>query len=382
MEGPTPVSALIHAATMVTAGVYLIGRTHVFFEISGVASTVVLIVGLATAIYAATAALGQDDIKRVLAYSTISQLGFMFFALGLHRYGAAIFLLVTHAFYKALLFLGAGSVMHGLDGETDMMEMGGLRRLMPLTSALFIVGALAISGVPPFAGFFSKDQIVAAANETEHTVAWILMLIASFLSTLYIARLVFMAFFGPTRTERHPHESPPVMTVPLALLAVGAMFGGLLSLNAITGKLPMFLTPVFGQVVEPVRGMSETALTTISVVVALVGVLVGWLIWGSGRVDWIALRARFAPQRAFLRRGWYVDDAYAHTLVPAGLLGGRALAFGVDRRVIDGAVNAVGVLVERLSGVGRRVQTGLVRNYALAFLLGAVALFVYVGWRI
>jgi NADH-quinone oxidoreductase subunit L len=172
------------------------------------------------------------------------------------------------------------------------------------------------------------------------------------------------------------------MTVPLALLAVGAIFGGLLSLNAITGKLPTFLTPVFGQVVEPVRGMSETALTTISVVVALLGVLVGWLVWGSGRVDWIALRARFAPQRAFLRRGWYVDDAYAHTLVPAGLLGGRALAFGVDRTVIDGAVNAVGVLVERLSGVGRRVQTGLVRNYALAFLLGAVALFVYVGWRI
>jgi NADH-quinone oxidoreductase subunit L len=382
MEGPTPVSALIHAATMVTAGVYLIARTHLFFEISGIASTVVLVVGLVTAIYAATCALGQDDIKRVLAYSTVSQLGFMFFALGLHRYGAAIFLLVTHAFYKALLFLGAGSVMHGLDGETDMMRMGGLRRLVPLTSALFIVGALAIAGVPPFAGFFSKDQIVAAANETEHTFAWILMLVAAFLSTLYITRLVVMAFFGRLRTERHPHESPAVMTVPLAILAFGAIFGGLLSLNAITGKLPTFLTPVFGQVVEPVRGMSEAALTTISVAVAFLGILVGWFIWGSGRIDWIALRERLAPQRAFLRRGWYLDDAYAHTLVPAGLLGGRALAFGADRRVIDGAVNGIGGIVERLSAVGRRIQTGFVRNYALAFLLGAVALFVYVGWRI
>jgi len=382
MEGPTPVSALIHAATMVTAGVYLIARAHVFFDISGVASTVVLVVGLVTAIYAATCALGQDDIKRVLAYSTISQLGFMFFALGLHRYGAAIFLLVTHAFYKALLFLGAGSVMHGLDGETDLLRMGGLRRLMPLTSALFIVGALAIAGVPPFAGFFSKDQIVAAASQTEHTLAWVLMLVAAFLSTLYITRLVFLAFFGEPRTDRHPHESPPVMTIPLAILAIGATFGGLLSLNAITGRLPTFLTPVFGQVVEPVRGLSETALTAISVGVALLGVLAGWLIWGSGRVDWIALRERFTSQRAFLRRGWYVDDAYAHTLVPAGLFVGRVLAFGVDRDVIDGAVNGVGWVVERFSAVGRRVQTGFVRNYALVFLLGAVALFVYVGWRI
>ena len=381
MEGPTPVSALIHAATMVTAGVYLIARAHVFFDISGVASTVVLIVGLVTAIYAATAALAQDDIKRVLAYSTISQLGFMFFALGLHRYGAAIFLLVTHAFYKALMFLSAGSVMHGLDGETDMTTMGGLRRFLPVTSATFILGALAISGVPPFAGFFSKDQIVAAANQTEHTVAWVLMLVAAFFSTLYITRLVFMTFFGLPRTDRRAHESPPVMTIPLAILAIGAVFGGLLSLNAITGRLPAFLTPVFGQVVEPVRGMSEVALTAVSVTVALLGVLVGWFVWGSGRVDWMALRERLAGGRRFLARGWYVDDAYARGLVPASTLGARLLAFGVDGRVVDGLVNATGGLVTRLSGVGRRVQTGLVRNYALAFLLGAVVLFVYVGLR-
>jgi NADH-quinone oxidoreductase subunit L len=256
MEGPTPVSALIHAATMVTAGVYLIARAHVFFEISHVAPTVVLIVGLVTAIYAATSALGQDDIKRVLAYSTISQLGFMFFALGLHEYPAAIFLLVTHAFYKALMFLGAGSVMHGLDGETDMTKMGGLARYLPITSVTFGIGALAIAGVPPFAGFWSKDQILAAANQTEHTLAWVLMLVAAFFSTLYITRLVFLTFFGPPRNDRHPHESPPVMTIPLILLAVGAVFGGALSMDAITGRLPTFLTPVFGQVVEPVKGLS------------------------------------------------------------------------------------------------------------------------------
>jgi NADH-quinone oxidoreductase subunit L len=317
----------------------------------------------------------------VLAYSTASQLGFMFFALGLHRYGAAIFLLVTHAFYKALMFLAAGSVMHGLEGETDMTRMGGLRRFLPITSAMFILGALAISGVPPFAGFFSKDQIVAAANQSEHTLAWVLMLIASFVSTVYIVRLVFMSFFGGYRGHQHPHESPGVMTVPLAVLAVGAVFGGLLSLNAITGRLPSFLTPVFGEVVEPVKGLPEATLTVISVAVALLGVLVGWIVWGSGRIDWLAVRERIPGLRRFLGRGWYVDDAYSRGLVPAAALGAGFAAYGIDRRVIDGAVNAGGLLVERLSAVGRRVQTGLVRNYALAFLLGIVAVFVYVGAR-
>jgi NADH-quinone oxidoreductase subunit L len=382
MEGPTPVSALIHAATMVTAGVYLVARAHVFFSASGVALTVVLIVGLATALYAATAALGQDDIKRVLAYSTISQLGLMFFALGLRQYGAAIFLLVTHAFYKALMFLGAGSVMHGLHGETDMRKMGGLWGPMRITSVTFIVGALAISGVPPFSGFFSKDQILNAANQTEHTTAWLIALVASFFSALYIARLVFITFYGPSRTEREPHESPPVMTVPLVALAVGAFAAGALSFNTATGQLPVFLQPVFGEVAEPVHGLSEGVLTVISVAVALAGVLVGWFIWGSGRVDWMALRARFADVQRFLASGWYIDELYARTLVPAGLLVAGFLSSGVDLRTIDGVVNGVGALVQRLAAVGRRVQTGLVRNYALGLLLGAVALFLYIGARL
>ena len=382
MEGPTPVSALIHAATMVTAGVYLVARTHVFFGASGVALTVVLIVGLVTALYAATAALGQDDIKRVLAYSTISQLGFMFFALGLRHYGAAIFLLVTHAFYKALMFLGAGSVMHGLHGESDMRKMGGLRKWMPITSATFVIGVLSISGVPPFSGFFSKDQILNAANHTEHTIAWLVSLVAAFVSALYIARLVFMTFFGESRVEREPHESPPVMTVPLILLAVGATVAGLLSVDAVTGRLPTFLQPVFGEVAEPVHGLPEAVLTTISVGVALAGILVGWFVWGSGRVDWMALATRFGELKRFLASGWYVDASYARTLVPAGRLVAGFLSSGIDRRVIDGSVNAIGALVQRLAAVGRRVQTGLVRNYALGLLIGAVVLFAYVGARL
>jgi NADH-quinone oxidoreductase subunit L len=271
--------------------------------------------------------------------------------------------------------------MHGLDGETDMTKMGGLARYLPITSVTFGIGALAIAGVPPFAGFWSKDQILAAANQTEHTLAWVLMLVAAFFSTLYITRLVFLTFFGPPRNDRHPHESPPVMTIPLILLAVGAVFGGALSVDAITGRLPTFLTPVFGQVVEPVKGLSEVTLTVISVAVALLGILVGWVGWGSGRIDWLAVRERIPGLRGFLARGWYIDDAYARGLVPVAAVGARFLAFGIDRGVIDAAVNAVGWLVERLSSVGRRVQTGLVRNYALAFLVGVVALFVYVGTR-
>jgi NADH-quinone oxidoreductase subunit L len=382
MEGPTPVSALIHAATMVTAGVYLVARTHVFFEISGVALVVVMVVGIVTALYAATAAVGQDDIKRVLAYSTISQLGFMFFALGLKAYAAAIFLLVTHAFYKALMFLSAGSVMHGLEGETDLKKMGALRKAMPITATMFAVGALAISGVPPFAGFFSKDQILAAANQTGHVFAWLVGLLAAFFSALYITRLISLAFLGDDRTERHAHESPPVMTIPLGFLAIGATFGGLLGLSAVTGRLQTFLVPALGEIPEPSAGLSEAALTAISVVVAVVGILVGWFVYGSGKVDWIALRVRLAAVQRFLASGWYVDDAYAATIAAPGKAGSAFLAYVVDAGGVDGLVNGVGITVQWLARVGRRVQTGFVRTYALAFLLGAVAFLVYVGLRL
>jgi NADH-quinone oxidoreductase subunit L len=382
MEGPTPVSALIHAATMVTAGVYLVARTHLLFEISGVALTVVLVIGLLTAVYAATCALGQDDLKRVLAYSTISQLGYMFFALGLKAYAAALFLLVAHAFYKALMFLSAGSVMHGLGGEIDLRKMGGLRRAMPFTAAMFGVGALAIAGVPPLSGYFAKDQILEVANQSGYFVAWLVALAGAFLSALYISRLMFLAFFGQDRTERRAHESPPVMTIPLALLAVGAAFGGILGLSATTGRLPTFLAPALGEVVEGTGGLPTVVLSAISVLAALAGIAVGWLVYGSGRVDWVALRVRFAGVQRFLAQGWYVDDVYSAVLVAPGKAGAEFLASVVDRRVIDGAVNGVGQLFQWAASRGRRLQTGLVRNYGLAFLVGVVLIFVYVGVRL
>jgi NADH-quinone oxidoreductase subunit L len=383
MEGPTPVSALIHAATMVTAGVYLVARTHVFFEISGVALTVVLVVGLVTAVYAATCALAQDDIKRVLAYSTISQLGYMFFALGLKAYAAAIFLLVAHAFYKALLFLSAGSVMHGLDNETDLKRMGAFRKAMPVTAAACTVGALAIAGVPPLSGFFAKDQILESANQAGHVIAWLFALGGAFLSALYISRLVFLAFFGKDRTGgRHPHESPPIMTVPLAVLAVGAAFGGLLGLSATTGPLHVFLTSVLGHPAEGRKGLPTLALGIISVLVALAGIVVGWLLYGSGRIDWVALRVRLSRLHAFLEHGWYVDDLYSTGLVAQGKTGSAFMAYVVDTRWIDGTVNGVGQVLQWGASTGRRLQTGLVRNYGLAFLAGVVLVFVYVGVRL
>jgi len=382
MEGPTPVSALIHAATMVTAGVYLVARTHLLFEISGVALTVVLVIGLLTAVYAATCALGQDDLKRVLAYSTISQLGYMFFALGLKAYAAALSLLVAHAFYKALMFLSAGSVMHGLGGETDLKKMGALRRAMPFTAAMFGIGALAIAGVPPLSGYFAKDQILEVANQFGYFVAWLMALVGAFLSALYISRLMFLAFFGQDRTERRAHESPPVMTVPLALLAVGAAFGGILGLSATTGRLHAFLAPALGELVEGTGGLPTVVLSAISVLAALAGIALGWLVYGSGRIDWVALRVRFAGAQRFLAHGWYVDDVYSTVLVAPGKAGGEFVASVVDRRVIDGAVNGVGQLFQWAASRGRRLQTGLVRNYGLAFLVGVVLIFVYVGVRL
>ncbi|MFM8944708.1 MAG: NADH-quinone oxidoreductase subunit L [Actinomycetota bacterium] len=381
MEGPTPVSALIHAATMVTAGVYLVARTHAIFEVSGVALTVVMVVGLVTALSAALAAIGQDDIKRVLAYSTISQLGFMFLALGLRAYAAAIFLLVTHAFYKALMFLSAGSVMHGMHDETDMQRMGGLRALMPVTSIVFTVGALALSGLPPFAGFFSKDQIIAAASGTGRPAVWALATVGAFLSALYIARLIALTFLGSRRSDVAVHESPAVMTAPLAVLAVLSATGGLLGLSATSGRLQTFLAPVLGEVEEHHAGLPEPVLVAISIVVAAAGVLLGWWLYGSERVDRAALRARVAGFQRFLAAGGFVDAAYARFVVAPATVAARWTARAVDRGTIDAAVDGVGRAVGALAGLGRRVQTGFVRSYALAVLLGAALLLLWAGLR-
>ncbi|MFM8998533.1 MAG: NADH-quinone oxidoreductase subunit L [Actinomycetota bacterium] len=383
MEGPTPVSALIHAATMVTAGVYLVARTHVLFEASGVALTVVLVVGLITALYAAVAALGQDDSKRVLAYSTISQLGFMFLALGLRAYAAAIFLLVTHAFYKALLFLSAGSVMHAMHDETDVKRMGGLRGLLPVTSSVMVVGALALAGLPPFAGFFSKDQVIAAAFEAGQPGVWVLGLVGAFLSALYIVRLVTLAFAGGRRSDTPVHESPAIMTAPLVVLAVLSAAGGLLGLTAREGLLARFLAPSLGEVAEAAEhGISELGLTLISLVVASAGLAAAWWVYGSGRVDWLARRERNAPFHRFLEAGGYVDRAYARFVVAPSTAVARFSARAIDRGIVDRIVDGTGAVVADLAERGRRLQTGFVRSYALAVLLGAVVLGIYVGVRL
>ena len=403
MEGPTPVSALIHAATMVTAGVFLMARVNPILDLSDPATTLIATVGALTALFAATIACAQNDIKRVLAYSTISQLGYMFLAVGSGAYVAAIFHMVTHAFFKALLFLGAGSVMHGLHDEQDMYRMGGLRKWMPVTSATFIVAWLAIAGVFPFAGFWSKDEILANAWE-QSPVLWAIGLVTALLTAYYMSRQVFLVFYGPERwretaaahsageaeaepdhepaAAKHgahgdfrPHESPPVMAFPLVVLGVLSAVGGILNLPFAGYAMEHFLEPVFGERLHHLGLSSGTkvGLAALTTAGALVGIGIAYLIYMRGRAR--------RPEPEILRRGWYVDEAFS------GLMGGpgRRLAdwsaFVFDKRVIDGAVNGVATLVRAGGGRLRVVQSGFVRSYALAVAVGAVGILAWVVAR-
>ncbi|MFN2589490.1 MAG: NADH-quinone oxidoreductase subunit L [Actinomycetota bacterium] len=381
MEGPTPVSALIHAATMVTAGVYLVVRAHAIFEASSVAPTIVAVVGVVTAIYAGLSAIGQDDIKRMLAYSTISQIGFMMFGAGMGAYAAAIFLLVAHAFFKAVLFLDAGAIMHGLHDETDMMRMGGLRKAMPVTAYTWFIGWLAMAGLPPLSGFFAKDQVIAAASNSGRTGLWIAALFGALLTALYESRATFMTFFGEPRHEGRPHDPPSRMRVALIALAAGAVVAGVLGLSATTGVLPKFLSPVLGATEHAEGALAEWLLTVISVGIGLAGIGLAYGIYLSGRIDWIALRARLGRTKTTLQRGFFVNDFYSGAIVAPAKAFSAFAAYVVDARVVDGAVNGLGRLFRRAASAGRRVQTGLVRNYALGVLLGAVALLWYLAVR-
>ncbi len=386
MEGPTPVSALIHAATMVTSGVYLMVRVNPILAMAEDATWVIAIVGAATALFAATCAVSQRDIKKVLAYSTVSQLGFMFLAVGSGAYVAAIFHMVTHAFFKALLFLGAGSVIHGMDHEQDMRFMGGLRKLMPITGATFIVGWLAIAGVPPFAGFWSKDEILVAAFDKSPAL-WAIGLVTAVLTAYYMSRMVFMVFYGDlgarapevhegagdthTTHDGHasaPHESPWLMWVPLVVLAVAAASAGGLNLpGALT--LEHFLEPIFlGHVHEvAVSGAGKVVLGALAVIGAAVGILAAraFYLRGARPVE------RIEP--AVLRRAWLVDEGMAAFFGGPG----RAIAQGaadLDREIVDGAVNGVAVAVREAGTQLRQVQTGNVRQYALGMAGGAALL--------
>jgi NADH-quinone oxidoreductase subunit L len=385
MEGPTPVSALIHAATMVTAGVYLVARSAAIFELAPAAGTAVATVGAITALWAATIALAQTDIKKVLAYSTVSQLGYMFLAAGLGGYVAAVFHLMTHAFFKALLFLGSGSVIHGMADEQDMRKMGGLRRQMPVTATVMGVGTLAIAGVPPLAGFWSKDEIlgVAFGQGGFAYVLWVVGLVTALLTAFYMTRQWVMVFLGTPRWDNgvHPHESPRVMTVPLMILAALSVVGGLVN-TPFRLTLEHFLEPAFEfewvELAEAPSGMGMFALLAgISVVAGLAGIAMGYLAYNRPRETWERFQQGFGRLWPTWEHAYRVDDLYGAAIVKPGKALADAAAFKVDLPIVDGIVNGVGRVVRGMSGGARIVQTGFVRNYALVFVAGLIGVVVW-----
>jgi NADH-quinone oxidoreductase subunit L len=383
MEGPTPVSALIHAATMVTAGVYMVARCHKLFEMAPLSLEIVAWVGGLTAVFAATIGLVQTDIKRVLAYSTISQLGYMFVGVGVGAYAAGIFHLVTHAFFKALLFLGAGSVIHGLGGEQDLRKMGGIAPRMMTTTVTFLIGAFGLAGVPPLAGFFSKDEILASAFHEHHYVLWVLLIVGAFMTAFYTFRLVFLAFFGAPRMSKevahHIHESPASMTVPLIILAVATAVAGLVfGIPSSTGTpFARFLSPVLPlEEGEHGAGIAFTLLV-LSAVVAIAGVALAWYVYGRSPVRAASIGAARNPLHKLLLAKYYVDEIYDALFVRPIYRLSLWLARVFDPRVIDGLVNGSATAVLAWARGLRQVQTGFVMNYALGILLGAVAVVAY-----
>jgi NADH-quinone oxidoreductase subunit L len=409
MEGPTPVSALIHAATMVTAGVYMIGRNAVLFAHAPNTLQIVAVIGAATALMAGTIGLVQNDIKRVLAYSTVSQLGYMFLAMGVGAYAAGVFHLYTHAFFKALLFLGSGAVIHALAGEQDLRRMGGLKAELPITYWTFLVGALAISGVPLLSGFFSKDEILFRTFSSGHTLLWAVGLLTSLLTAIYMFRLVFLAFHGPSRAASVPqaddahlapgtvapaqphgsrlHDAPPAMALALLVLAAGSVIAGYAGLPAILGGgdwFARYLEPSFGAapVEDVVEHGLEGTLMLVSVAAALVGIGLAFYYFLKNRRAADEMAGRFSGLRTLLLNKYYVDEIYDATVVqPIRILSQEGLWKVVDVKVIDGAVNGVGQTVTGSSQLVRRLQTGSVRAYAASLFLGVVAILGYYLWR-
>ncbi len=380
MEGPTPVSALIHAATMVTAGVYLVARSSVIFASAPGALLVVGAIGTFTAIFAAVIGICQKDIKKVLAYSTISQLGYMFMALGVGAWAIAIFHLMTHAFFKALLFLGAGSVIHSQDGEQDMDKMGGLAKRIPVTYYTLVAGALALSGIFPFAGFWSKDDILGAVWRDGKYAMWAIGLIAAFITAFYTFRMIFMTFFGESRrdpeADEHVHESPWSMLVPLIVLAVASLLGGFLGLPGELGVLQRFLEPVFAPA-NAILGLEEHALSTVdyvlmvvSLIVAMSGIVFAWVVYVRRPNLATVFGARLQPVYKVVYNKFYIDEFYDATIVRLSVDGSRWLWHHFDEYIIDGAVNGVAWLWERGGRAARPIQTGKVQNYLLGMFIG------------
>jgi NADH-quinone oxidoreductase subunit L len=429
MEGPTPVSALIHAATMVTAGVYLLCRAYPFLQASSTASDVVMWVGAATALLAGTIAIMQPDIKRVLAYSTISQLGYMFLAVGIHAYTAAVFMVICHAFFKGCLFLGAGSVIHGNHDNQDMRIMGAFRKLLPYTAAAMVVAWLAIAGLPPLSGFFSKDEIITSAFLEKDYGIWIVALIAAVFTGFYMTRLIFLTFFGnerwhplsaeeaaaqgeiqpreytdladhdPSPTTSYgdpvvaphidapPHESPWLMYVPTLVLAAAAATAGFLNMPlASTEFFDDWLDPAFRGVVppEPSSFAQGLVLEIVSVALALTGIFLAYRLYriGLARAADDPLDAKLSPVAPVLGHAYYYDETLAKAVDGPGRGLAGFLDRVVDRKIIDGTVDGIGGLVKRGAVALRHVQDGLVRRYALGIALGAVGLLLYLVIRV
>jgi NADH-quinone oxidoreductase subunit L len=397
MEGPTPVSALIHAATMVTAGVYLLCRVNPLLHASSAASLTVAIVGGATAFVAATIACAQQDIKKVLAYSTVSQLGYMFLAIGCGAYEAAIFLMIAHAFFKGLLFLGAGSVIHGLHDEQDLKRMGNLRAYLPITFITFGIGWLCIAAVPPLSGFWAKGDVLDN-TWAAHPALWVVGIVTALLTAYYMSRLTGLAFFGTDRwsektpidattdmADAHhaegvitePHESPWIMTVPLWILAFFAALAGMLALSNDHFSLSNWVDPVFGSTLfrANLSLAAEWTLAITDAIIAIVGVTIGLRLW-------MAKAERPSLEGAILRHSWYINELYDTVF---GRPSERLATFSatvIDTKVIDGGVNGVATLVRKSGSLVRRTQTGYVRNYVLGIALGTVLVLAFMLTRL
>ena len=379
MAGPTPVSALIHAATMVTAGIYMIVRSNVFYSISEVASETVAVVGVITALFAATIGLFQNDIKKILAYSTVSQLGLMFLGLGVGAYSSAVFHVTTHAFFKALLFLGAGSVIHAMGGEQDIRKMGGLKGKIKITFITMLLGTIAISGLPPFSGFFSKDEILAHTYEHSKTL-WAIGMFASILTAFYMFRLLFLTFFGKFRgthdQEHHLHESPASMTIPLIILAALSVVGGALGLPEFW-HLPNWMSDNLDSVIirkspSTMSHETEWLLMGIAVAGAIAAIYATWVVFMKNKVMPAETEQQLKPWQKLIYNKYYVDEMYE--LFIRKPLDYLSVAFHkfLDLSVIDGIVNGVGNSVKAIGSSVRYFQTGNIGFYVMSMTMGVV----------
>lgn len=390
MEGPTPVSALIHAATMVTAGVFMVARCSPIFNLSGVAMTTVALTGAITSLFAATIATVQNDIKRIIAYSTISHLGLMFLACGLGAYTAGVFHLYTHAFFKALLFLCAGSVIHALH-YNDIQKMGGLKKYMPITYITFLLAALSAAGMPAFAGFFSKDEIMWFAYSSENPVGkfvWIIGILVAFLTPFYSFRLIFLAFHrkfrGNTEEEYHVRESPPVMTIPLVLLAVGAVIAGWVGIPTILGgeaHFSHFLKPVLGHPEAHGTEAQELGVMSLSTIIALSGIVLAGVFYILKTDIPLRLTKRFNAIYRVLLNKYYVDEFYSLTIIkPTLLIANNFIQGFADVKIIEGIVNGVPRAIGSFSQRLRRIQSGFTPHYAVIMAGGICLIIALMLW--